>query len=43
MYLYNISYISGMEACIMDDLKILVVDDESRMRQLVKDFLRKNN
>ena len=27
----------------MDDLKILVVDDESRMRKLVKDFLIKNN
>ncbi len=27
----------------MDDLKILVVDDESRMRKLVKDFLKKNN
>ena len=27
----------------MDHLKILVVDDESRMRKLVKDFLVKNN
>lgn len=27
----------------MDALKILVVDDESRMRKLVKDFLVKNN
>lgn len=27
----------------MDRLKILVVDDESRMRKLVKDFLTKNN
>ena len=27
----------------MDALKILVVDDESRMRKLVKDFLTKNN
>lgn len=27
----------------MDRLKILVVDDESRMRKLVKDFLLKNN
>ncbi|MBQ7707835.1 MAG: response regulator transcription factor [Lachnospiraceae bacterium] len=27
----------------MDDLKVLVVDDESRMRKLVKDFLIKNN
>ena len=27
----------------MDILKILVVDDESRMRKLVKDFLVKNN
>lgn len=28
---------------IMERLKILVVDDESRMRKLVKDFLVKNN
>ncbi len=27
----------------MENLKILVVDDESRMRKLVKDFLTKNN
>mgnify|MGYP001023515802 CR=1 FL=1 len=27
----------------MDNLKILVVDDESRMRKLVRDFLSKNN
>ena len=27
----------------MDRIKILVVDDESRMRKLVKDFLVKNN
>ncbi len=27
----------------MDDLKVLVVDDESRLRKLVKDFLIKNN
>ena len=27
----------------MDRLKILVVDDESRMRKLVRDFLVKNN
>lgn len=27
----------------MEELKILVVDDESRMRKLVKDFLSKNN
>ena len=26
----------------MSDLKILVVDDESRMRKLVKDFLTKS-
>ena len=26
----------------MEDLKILVVDDESRMRKLVKDFLIKD-
>lgn len=28
---------------LMDKLKILVVDDESRMRKLVKDFLMKSN
>ena len=27
----------------MDKLKILVVDDESRMRKLVRDFLTKSN
>lgn len=27
----------------MERLKILVVDDEARMRKLVKDFLIKNN
>ncbi len=27
----------------MDKIKILVVDDESRMRKLVKDFLIRNN
>ena len=27
----------------MERTKILVVDDESRMRKLVKDFLQKNN
>ena len=27
----------------MDKLKILVVDDESRMRKLVRDFLTKQN
>ena len=27
----------------MDKLKILVVDDESRMRKLVKDFLIRKN
>lgn len=27
----------------MDKLKIMVVDDESRMRKLVRDFLEKNN
>ena len=27
----------------MDALKILVVDDESRMRKLVKDFLVRDN
>jgi DNA-binding response OmpR family regulator len=29
--------------CHMDKLKILVVDDESRMRKLVKDFLTRKN
>lgn len=28
--------------CVMDKLKVLVVDDESRMRKLVKDFLMKS-
>ena len=28
---------------LMERLKILVVDDESRMRKLVKDFLTKSN
>ena len=27
----------------MNDLKVLVVDDESRMRKLVRDFLVKQN
>lgn len=27
----------------MDKLKVLVVDDESRMRKLVRDFLTKSN
>ena len=27
----------------MEKIKILVVDDESRMRKLVKDFLEKKN
>ena len=27
----------------MDKLKVLVVDDESRMRKLVRDFLEKQN
>ena len=27
----------------MDKLKIMIVDDESRMRKLVKDFLKKKN
>lgn len=30
---------TGKEECRMDKLKILVVDDEARMRKLVKDFL----
>lgn len=29
--------------CILDKLRILIVDDESRMRKLVKDFLSKKN
>ena len=32
-----------MEACSMEKLKILVVDDESRMRKLVRDFLVKQD
>ena len=28
---------------VMEKMKILVVDDESRMRKLVKDFLVKSN
>ena len=28
---------------LMEKLKVLVVDDESRMRKLVKDFLTKSN
>ena len=36
--------VSEPEGCVkMDRLKILVVDDESRMRKLVRDFLVKNN
>ena len=27
----------------MDKLKIMIVDDESRMRKLVKDFLKKKD
>ncbi len=37
------SYIFGRRDIRMDKLKILVVDDESRMRKLVKDFLTKSN
>ena len=29
--------------CAMDKLKVLVVDDESRMRKLVRDFLVKKD
>ncbi len=45
----NIRKLRGRTACEdnggdkMDALKILVVDDESRMRKLVKDFLTKKN
>ena len=35
--------IQRLEEYTMDALKILVVDDESRMRKLVKDFLSKKN
>ena len=31
----------GAEVQAMDRIKIMVVDDESRMRKLVKDFLGK--
>lgn len=32
-----------MEASVMERVKILVVDDESRMRKLVRDFLERKN
>ena len=35
--------IDGKEGCEMERLKILVVDDEQRMRKLVRDFLVKKN
>lgn len=35
--------LEGKDGAWMDKRKILVVDDESRMRKLVKDFLAKNN
>ena len=35
--------IDGKEGCGMEQLKILVVDDEQRMRKLVRDFLVKKN
>ena len=35
--------IDGKEGCGMERLKILVVDDEQRMRKLVRDFLVKKN
>ena len=35
--------IDGKEGCKMERLKILVVDDEQRMRKLVRDFLVKKN
>ena len=34
---------AGRRTFRMDNLKILVVDDESRMRKLVKDFLQRQN
>lgn len=34
---------AGRIEVVMERTKILVVDDESRMRKLVKDFLQKNN
>ena len=34
---------AGRIEAVMERTKILVVDDESRMRKLVKDFLQKNN
>ena len=39
---YTMSY-NGKVRVRMDRLKILVVDDESRMRKLVRDFLVKSN
>ena len=39
---YTMSYNGKVMVC-MDRLKILVVDDESRMRKLVRDFLVKSN
>lgn len=36
-------FASAERGAFMDKLKILVVDDESRMRKLVKDFLVKSN
>ena len=33
----------GKEDGTMEKIKILVVDDESRMRKLVKDFLVRSN
>ena len=33
----------GRDVSVMDRVKILVVDDESRMRKLVRDFLVKSN
>jgi len=43
IYAFCDLYIDIMEVVIMDQLKILVVDDEARMRKLVKDFLVKQN
>lgn len=42
-YLCCILSENGKVCLIMERLKILVVDDESRMRKLVKDFLIKSN
>ncbi len=40
---YNKHVLSVQIGAFMDNLKVLVVDDESRMRKLVRDFLSKKN